>query len=104
MPAHKTYAKALCRKGHGYALWEPDPGTDPAVELADVGYVRDGGFIKLFNASLDAEDPRNRLGLPDGYEPCLISEVHRRTSLPQKDHISSEGVSEVGAQMNLSAG
>jgi hypothetical protein len=97
--AHKTYAKALIQKLHGYPLWEPDPGSYAAVEIADVGYISRGAFIKLFNASKDANDPSNRLGLPDGHTPLVIGEVQRTTALSKEDHISSEGVSLIGAEI-----
>ena len=44
MVAYTTYAKALFPKGHGHPLWEPDPGEYAPVEIADVGYVSDGGL------------------------------------------------------------
>lgn len=105
-PAHETYTKALLKKFHGHALWEPDPGTDAPVELADVGYVQNGAFIKLFNASKGPNHPSNPLGLPDGHEPCPIGPIQERNALQGGLPISSEGVSEVGAagSLGLSAG
>jgi hypothetical protein len=42
---------------YGHALWEPDPGNlYPAVEVGDVGYIREGKFHRLFNVLLPAED------------------------------------------------
>ena len=31
----------------GYALWDPDPGEDPHVEVGDVGFTREGKFHRL---------------------------------------------------------
>ena len=59
MVAYETYAASLVSKGHGYPLWEPDPGECAPVELADVGYTSEGGFTKLFNASAGIDDPSN---------------------------------------------
>ena len=42
---------------HGHALWEPDPGgLYNAVEVGDVGFIRNGYFHRLFNA-LQTRDP-----------------------------------------------
>lgn len=103
-PAHETYAKALVPKNHGYPLWEPDPGSNAAVELADVGYLWEGVFMKLFNASKGGDDPSNRFGLPEGHVPFTVGEVLRRTPLPKEEHISSEGVCDLGASVELTGG
>jgi hypothetical protein len=40
---------------YGHALWDPDPGSlYPAVEVGDVGYIREGKFHRLFNVLLPA--------------------------------------------------
>src|SRR5579863_4180585 len=42
---------AISHPTHGYALWEPDPGGQyETVEVGDVGFIRSGYFLKLFNA------------------------------------------------------
>jgi hypothetical protein len=47
---------AIRYPAHGHALWEPDPeGLYEAVEVGDIGFIRNGYFHRLFNA----------LGLPD---------------------------------------
>lgn len=105
MAAHHIYAKSLISKCHGYPLWEPDPGEFEPVSLADVGYISSGGFVKLFNASLEPGDPRNRLGTPEGYTPLIVGNITRRTPLPKApDYISSEGVKRIGADLSLSGG
>ena len=103
MVAHTTYADALISKGHGYPLWEPNPGQYAPVELADVGYLQDGAFVKLFNASKPRGDLSNQLGLPDGHIPLEVGQILRKEPLRKKpEHISSEGVS--GIDLNLTAG
>jgi hypothetical protein len=43
---------------HGHALWEPDPrGLYNAVEVGDVGFIRGGYFIRLFNALRPPDAP-----------------------------------------------
>ena len=58
----------------GHALWEPNPevGQGP-VEVGDVGYVREGKFIRLFNALLPASDASHEgISLPEYYKPLVI--------------------------------
>lgn len=100
--AHITYAKALFSKTHSHALWEPDPasGNYASVELADVGYIKNGCFVKLFNASKDADGSS---AYPDGHEPCVVGPINRRNPLPGGSPISSEGVSEVGMEGGLTS-
>jgi hypothetical protein len=105
MVAYTTYAKALFPKGHGHPLWEPDPGEYAPMEIADVGYISDGGFIKLFNASSRIDDWSNRLGYPERHTPLLVGDIRRRTPLPKKpEYISSEGVQKKGVNLSGSAG
>jgi len=102
MVAHITYANALISKGYGYPLWEPDPVECAPVELADVGYISEGGFIKLFNASREADDQNNRLGLPRQHTRFSVGEIQRRMPLPKRpEYISSEGVLEMGADLGV---
>jgi hypothetical protein len=105
MVAHTTYANALLSKGHGHALWEPDPGEYAPVELGDVGYLYKGAFIKLFNASKDRDDWSNRLGLPTEHVPLRIGEILRKMPLAKAPEcISSEGVSNLGMDLSVRAG
>jgi hypothetical protein len=105
MVAYETYANALITKGHGHPLWEPDPGSDPGVELGDVGFIDEGGFIRLFNASAGSDDPRNDLGLPLGHSPLPIGRIKRRTPLPKKPrYIASKGIQSTGTDLRITAG
>lgn len=71
-----VYAKELgdaCRLG--YPLWDPEPEEQGTVCIGDVGYISEGRFRRLFNATRPANDPLNTLfGVPDGYEPLQIKE------------------------------
>lgn len=60
---------------HGYALWEPDPGTlYEAVEVGDVGYIRDGKFHRLFNVFLSKDHPSHRnYGVPEYHEVLQLN-------------------------------
>ena len=59
----------------GHALWDPDPGNlYPAVEVGDVGYVREGKFHRLFNALLPEDHPSHRnFGVPDYHERLTLN-------------------------------
>jgi hypothetical protein len=103
MVAYETYAASLVSKGHGHPLWQPNPGEYPPVELADVGYVLEGGFITLFNASVDRSDSSGS-GQPHDHTPLLVGQIQRKEPLPKApEYISSEGVSNKGADMTITA-
>jgi hypothetical protein len=53
-------------------LWKPDPTNFyQQVSIGDVGYIREGYFVRIFNILLPHDDPSNRLlGEPEPY-PCL---------------------------------
>ena len=60
---------------YGHALWEPDPGNlYPAVEIGDVGYIREGKFRRLFNVLLPAEHPsHSNFGVPEYHEQLTLN-------------------------------
>ncbi|KAF8516249.1 hypothetical protein JB92DRAFT_2272739 [Gautieria morchelliformis] len=110
MPAWETYYQELISRGHGHAVWDPDPGEEPAVQVADVGYMKNGTFIRLFNASKAIGDISNKLGTPEGYEPIYLGEMKHGT-LSAAEPITSEtvlhrrgGVSVSGGSMVQSGG
>lgn len=68
--AAAVYAEQLLPRGHGYPLWIPEPDTtDNQVRIGDVGYIWEGSFCTLFNATLPASHPVNRNGVPKGFVP-----------------------------------
>lgn len=54
----------------GPALWDPEP-TNPGtpVQIGDVGFIRRGKFLRLFNAMKPADDPSQEFGVPEYHEP-----------------------------------
>jgi len=66
---------ALSYPAYGHALWEPDPGNlYPAVEIGDVGYIRQGKFRRFFNVLLPENHPSHRnFGVPEYHEPLTLS-------------------------------
>jgi hypothetical protein len=67
---------------YGHALWVPSPvDSSPAVEVGDVGFIREGRFYRLFNVLLPADDPSHQnFGVP---------EYHQRLTLRMTTHINS---------------
>ncbi|KAI9511929.1 hypothetical protein F5148DRAFT_183104 [Russula earlei] len=91
----------------GHALWEPGPGRlYPAVEVGDVGYIREGRFHRLFNVLLPADHPSHQnLGVPPFYEPLKISRVSEHIdslTLGSQD-FCSRGVTKASAQIEVFA-
>ena len=60
---------------YGHALWEPDPGNlYPAVEIGDVGYIREGKFHRLFNVLLPAQHQSHEdFGVPEYHEQLPLN-------------------------------
>jgi hypothetical protein len=76
LPPYCIYRDQLTSLYHGLALWDPDPGNVyDCVSVGDVGYVKDGYFVRMFNVLLPWDDPRNRLFCaPDPYEPVDLGQ------------------------------
>lgn len=61
---------------YGHALWEPSPSKHHpvAVEVGDVGFIRDGKFHRLFNALLPENHPTHQnFGVPENHEPLQLN-------------------------------
>lgn len=91
LKAWDVYARQLMMVGHGYPLWNPQPNKrrssdsfDPPVQIGDVGYVSNGTFIRLFNATKDAHDEINQAhGVPsDRYVKFEVGERGLETEVP----------------------
>lgn len=76
MSAAKVYAEQLFRLGHGYPLWDPEPTKHGEVLIGDVGFIFEGSFHRLFNATKKShEDGANKeFGVPDGFKPFTMSD------------------------------
>jgi hypothetical protein len=84
----------------GHALWEPTP-----VDVGDVGCIRNGKFLRLFNALRSRSHPSNqRFGVPDYHEP-LIPRVsdHLDRGILKRNHYTSAGVKVAGGPDSPSA-
>jgi hypothetical protein len=68
-PPFTVYRDQLTSLYHGLALWKPNPpkaGDPPEaiydkVSIGDVGYVREGVFIRMFNVMLPWDHESNRI-------------------------------------------
>lgn len=95
-PATRTvYAELLSKRGHGTALWDPDPVRDETLEegnpeiwdvaIGDVGILDEkGGFTSYFNVIQSKDGPKNKDGLPDNFEPLSF---HRKLRISKKDYL-----------------
>ncbi|KAI0248870.1 hypothetical protein BJV78DRAFT_1363247 [Lactifluus subvellereus] len=85
---------AIKYPAQGHALWIPSPGAlYSAVEVGDVGFIRQGRFHRLFNVLLSADDPSHRnFGVPEYYEPLVLQMFDHIISatLSPKDFRSKE--------------
>ncbi|KAI0673302.1 hypothetical protein C8Q78DRAFT_716000 [Trametes maxima] len=70
------YAEQLTPLRYGYPLWVPDPSPGkPPVQLGDVGWIREGQFLPLFNVFRDADDNQPRGAVPSGFTPLNLSDI-----------------------------
>ncbi|KAM5544405.1 hypothetical protein V8D89_002065 [Ganoderma adspersum] len=105
--AWEVYTKLLFKRGHGHPLWEPEPTQSGEVLIGDVGYMLDGGFYRLFNATLPADHPlHERYGVPDGHEPLGLPDIlrHHRPHALQAGPICSKSVTVVSADASVEPG
>ncbi|RDX40538.1 hypothetical protein OH76DRAFT_1366095 [Lentinus brumalis] len=102
-----VYTKLLFRRGHGYPLWEPEPTKAGEVLVGDVGYILEGSFYRLFNATLPAGHAvHQQWGVPDGYEPFIYPDtlLHRRAHALQPGPICSTSVVARSVDASLGVG
>ena len=92
MAYYDTYRDQLASLYRGHALWVPDPaGLYDQVGVGDVGYVKQGHFLRMFNALLPADDPKQVYGVPEGFVPLNMGPFHnlRTLNLNHGDYCSS---------------
>jgi len=86
------YREQLWPLYHGFALWKPNPVEDiyDQVSIGDVGYIYEGGFIRMFNVTLPWDDESNKtLGEPCRYGPLSSdSFAVRRETFGKVDYYS----------------
>ena len=102
---YDIYREQLENLRHGHALWEPSPaGLYDRVRVGDVGFVRSGHFMRLFNALLPADDPNQGYEVPTNFVPLNMGQFQniRMLHLPHGDYCSITVVATgdaIGAQI-----
>ncbi|KAI0074291.1 hypothetical protein K474DRAFT_1601735 [Panus rudis PR-1116 ss-1] len=76
MAVSETYCNELRSLKYGLPVWLPD--CDDGIRIGDVGYFSEGHWIRLFNATLPANDPLNANGVPLHYVPLKVDPKHHR--------------------------
>ncbi|KNZ73287.1 Serine/threonine-protein kinase HT1 [Termitomyces sp. J132] len=103
MPAaHDVYVGQLGGLGlqYGYPLYHPDPPQgETSIELGDVGFTREGSFIRLFSASKQRDHPVQVHGVPDNFEQLDLGVIQIRNNELEPGPLYSESVDTV--QVNL---
>lgn len=110
MDDSKTFREELAIRypEHGRALWEPDPGgLYDAVQVGDVGFIRNGYFTRLFNAL----SPRDRtIDHPPESDPNFPRYLQRlqprtsnhiRKSIDHRKYFRSKNVTNVSREPNI---
>ncbi|KAH9070983.1 hypothetical protein EDB83DRAFT_2673770 [Lactarius deliciosus] len=103
---YDTFREELAKAypAFGHALWEPNPGEYPPVEVGDVGFVRQGKFLRLFNALYSEIHPSNqRFGVPEDHEQLQPIPNHIDRGALNPNTFYSYGVSVVSGGLEALA-
>ncbi|GJE94294.1 WD40 repeat domain-containing protein [Phanerochaete sordida] len=106
--AYHIYPSCLSGRGYGYPLWRPEPHDTGEPQIGDVGYMREGSFVRLFNINISAAPYRVKGWHPqfDIEEPPSLN-VFRVASYPASlmaGQLRSRGVEEIGIHGKLAGG
>ena len=95
--AWNIYAKQLLAMRQGYPLWHPEIERERGLEIkvGDVGYLHEGAFIRIFNATLpDDHEDHKMFGVPHGHKPFRVNQfLWRDQSSVIESHLCSRSVS-----------
>ncbi|KAI9445981.1 hypothetical protein H4582DRAFT_2124596 [Lactarius indigo] len=103
---YDTFREELAKAypAFGHALWDPDPGEYPPVEVGDVGFIRQGKFHCLFNALYSEDHPSNqRFGVPEYHEQLQPVPNHMDRGALHPNTLYSYGVSVVSGGLEALA-
>lgn len=97
----EIYASELVRLRYGHPLWYPEPtAEDGEIKIGDVGYIQEGAFHRLFNATHGKGDVINKDGVPDGFVPLEMPRVHVQSDLVRSgDALCSESTAKKSVSM-----
>ncbi|EKM58878.1 uncharacterized protein PHACADRAFT_248980 [Phanerochaete carnosa HHB-10118-sp] len=94
------YSSSLQTLCLGHALWYPEPHKSGEPQIGDVGFIREGAFIRLFN--LDTSAPEKKVTFwPTPFEdieplPENVLQVDPRSCPLAPDRYCSHGVESSG--------
>ena len=105
MPPHSNYAEDLFPLGHGHPLWIPESLNGCEVNIGAVGWLEDGGFRTLFNATVPTDDELNvNMFVPPDHVPLTIdSRARRRDQILTEPFMFSKSVRNIGVAAETSA-
>ena len=93
----------------GRPLWEPDPAEYGAVQVGDVGFIREGYFYRLFNALPPRDRPSDHPPESDPDFPHYLQRLqprtlnHIRTTRDHSKDFRSKNVTEAIREPNIRA-
>ena len=103
----EVYAKQLFSLNFGYPLWNPEPPpSEGEMLLGDVGFVKNGTFYCMFNATRPPDDPVNKDGVPEGYTAFQFRSAKSLISRPgaiQKGVLHSRTIEKTDVELSASA-
>src|SRR5258707_9405588 len=93
---YDIYREELAIKypAYGHALWDPNPGGRyTAVDIGDVGFIREASFHRLFNILLPKDHPSHQNRAPQQHKPLVPNiRPHTRAATFQGNNFRSNGV------------
>lgn len=101
------YSSSLETLHLGRALWYPEPHVTGEPQIGDVGYIREGAFVRLFN--LDTSVPEKKVTFwPTPFEsieplPVHVFQIDSRRRPLAPDHYCSHGVETKGLYASADA-
>ena len=101
------YSSTLSSLGQGYALWYPEPHSTGELQVGDVGYIRDGAFVRLFNINGAKTEHKVTAWEPPFAAPqdlpADVFRIDKRKSSLAPGHYRSHGVEmrEVGGSVDV---
>ncbi|TFK48150.1 hypothetical protein OE88DRAFT_1737855 [Heliocybe sulcata] len=104
--AASVYARQLLGLGYGHALWEPNPGEEyRQIEIGDVGFIQAGFFHRLLNVLLPEDDPSQKWGAPEHYEPLRLPfPDYKWIRHPLRGYFHSTSVKVLSTSLSASGG
>lgn len=105
MRLHDVFTKELYHCDQGRAIWIPEPlESFGAVRVADVGYMDNGRFQILFNASLPADDSRQVYGVPRGFEQLHVPSTNPIDAFLPSQVLHSTTICQLDVNASMTSG